>query len=95
MEIVSILQEYQPYVAGLALIIIIFSLRSDDFRNWVIRLTIFTLILSVCYFGFQKIKYKFKSGNEVNLFTEQAEPEENAGMKYYRDPGARIQKATQ
>lgn len=94
MNIETVVQDYKLYIAGLFLVIIIISFKSEVFRNWVIRLVIFSLILTVCYFGFQKIKYRFKSGKEVTPFNEEMQPEENAGMQYYRDPGIEIEKQT-
>ena len=93
MEIATLLQDYQLYLIGAALIIIIGCVKSEGFRNWVIRLVIFGLIITLCYFGFQKIKYRFKSGNEVNPFNEEGVESEHAGMKYYKDPGERIDDA--
>lgn len=94
MNLETLVQDYKLYIAGLFFVIIIISFKSEEFRNWVIRLVIFSLILTLCYFGFQKIKYRFKSGQEVNPFNEEMQPEENAGMKYYRDPSKRIEEQT-
>jgi hypothetical protein len=94
MNIETLLQDYQLYTAGAVLVIIIGCIKSEEFRNWLIRLTIFALIITLCYFGFQKIKYHFRSGQEVNPFNEEMPAEENAGMKYYRDPDKEIQKQT-
>lgn len=90
MNFETILQEYQPYIAGLIILVIVISCKSEKFRNWLIRIIIFALIFTACYFGFQKIKYRFKSGKEVNPFNEKIQAEENAGMKYYRDPGGQL-----
>lgn len=94
MNIETLVQDYKPYIAGLFFVIIIISFKSEGFRNWVIRLVIFSLILTLCYFGFQKIKYRFKSGEEVTPLNEEMQPKENAGMQYYRDPGIEIEKQT-
>lgn len=88
------LAEYQPFIIGAVLLIIFISFKNETFRNWVIRLMIFALIISIGYFGFHKVKYKFRSGQEVNPFNEQVEAEENAGMKYYRDPAQLIDDQT-
>ncbi len=90
LNIGTILQDYQPYIVIAIALTIIASFKSEDFRNWLIRITIFGIILTACYFGFQQIKYSFKSGKEVNPLNKKTQAEENAGMKYYRDPGKNL-----
>ncbi len=92
-NILSTAQDYPQYIAIVVIILIIGSVRNEDFRNWVIRLTIFGLIILACSFGFQKIKYRFQSGTtETNPFSEEGPENEYAGHKYYKDPAEEINK---
>ena len=90
-KIVDSIQQYPLIIAILIVVILLLCWKVEAVRAWVVRLTVFALVLVAAYFVFQKVKHRLPSTDQQKAVSDDsATQEEHAGKKYYRDPAERM-----